>query len=123
MNRIFSLMVFGIVLCGCQAKSVVEPAAVQTKAIVRGTVFHFEGGGTVEMTYPPGFILMNPQWISQPPDSSYGRIYLEGVVDSSYIGKRVRALGLATRSVLTGNPPSYRYAILRLKVDSLEVLD
>ncbi len=121
-NGISLLIVLGIVLCGCQPKSIVGPAAEQTKAIVQGTIVYFEGGGTVEMIYPPGFILMSAQWISPPPDSSYGMIYLEGLVDSSYIDKHVRALGTAARSVLTGPGPGYRYAILTLKLDSLEVI-
>jgi hypothetical protein len=87
-------------------------------SVGEGTVAYFAGGGTAEMPYPPGFILTNFQWMTSPPDPSYGMIYLDGKVDSSFIDERVRVLGVAFVQHLTGSPPSYQYECLRILVDA-----
>ncbi len=122
MSRISFAIITSALLLGCHPESINQPAD-HAKSIVQGTISYFEGGGTVEMIYPPGFILMSPQWITQPPDSPYGRIYLAGIVDSSAVGRHVRAVGTASRTILTGSPPSYKFPIITFQVDSLKVTD
>jgi hypothetical protein len=118
---VFLILVAVCVKCSNESKS--PTSATPTVSTIEGTVIYFEGGGTVEMIYPPGFILINYQWITPPPDSSYGMIYLVDKVDSSYIDKHVRVVGKAEKITLTGSPPSYKYAILNISVNTLEVIN
>lgn len=113
-----------LVCCGCSHELTSPPTNVNSApSTVEGTVEYFVGGGTVEMSYPPGFILISAQWITPPPDSTYGRVYLVGRVDSSYIGKLVRATGKVEKVLLTGSPPSYKYYCLDINVDSLQTVN
>lgn len=107
---------------GCSRESG-SPTNADTAAVtVEGTVSYFVGGGTREMPYPPGFTLLYAQWIVSPPDSMSGRLYLVGKVDSSFIGKQVRATGEVQRITLIGTPDSYKYCILNLDVHSIQTL-
>lgn len=91
------------------------------KVTVEGTVQYFVGGGTVEMPYPPGFILVDVRWITAPVCG--GGFYLAGKVDSSFIGKSVRATGKLDTVSLTGSPPSYKYGYITMIVDTLEIIN
>ncbi len=117
-----SFMILVFVCTGCSRESTSPTSPTSNTSTIEGTVVYFEGGGTVEMPYPAGFILTNYQWITSPPDSSYGRIYLLGKVDTSFINKRVHVVGTASIEHLTGSPPSYQYACIRILVDTLKII-
>ena len=90
-------------------------------AIVEGTFLYFEGGGTIEMPYPPGYCLQRVEWISQEPDSAYGFLYLEGRIDSSATDKRIRANGPFTILPI-GSFWGYTYSALYIQVDSMRII-
>ncbi len=94
-------------------------------ATIEGTVNYTYGGGTEEMQYPFGFILIDYLWITSPPDSSYERIriYLMNKVDSSYIDKQVRVVGIAEKVIIYGEFPGFKGVILNMTVDTVEVLN
>jgi len=117
---LFSIIMF--VCSGCSHESPPPTSPTSNTSTIEGTVTYFAGGGTVEMPYPEGFVMMNCQWITSPPDSSYERIYLVGKVDSSFIDKHVHVVGTVLREELTGSPPLYHYAILRILVDTLKIM-
>jgi len=89
---IFLVLVLLMSSVNCQKASVTP---TETPAIAQGTLVYFEGGGTTEIMYPPGYILMNCHWIDQDRDSS-GRLYLDWTVDSAYINKFVEVQGTLT---------------------------
>lgn len=63
----------------------------------------------------PGFIINNYQWVTASPDTTnHGFIYLKGKVDSSYINKRVRAVGEVRPST------SFNYI---MNVDTLDIIN
>jgi len=76
----------------------------------------------MEMPYPPGFILFDYRWITLKPYPPSGRLYLSGMIDSSYIGTEVIATGKISLESLAGSPQSYKYTILRMMVDSLWIV-
>jgi hypothetical protein len=123
--KILSIASF-FLIAGCKKDTVLpidnNSPPINNSSVVEGTVFYFEGGGTVEMPYPPGFRIMYTQWITQTADSALP-VYLSGSVDSSYIDKRVRAIGTTQKITLHGSPSSYIYSILEMKCDSLRIIN
>ncbi len=105
----FLLATIVVLQFGCKKESPSQPdngPAIQNKAVIEGTVFYFVGGGTVELMYPPGFTLLASRWIVAPSDS-IGMVYLIGMVDSSYIDKRVRASGTVVKYTILKSCPEF----------------
>ena len=84
-KRFVPLFIVGLLLIGCSG----PPTTPSEESVIEGTVIFFPGGGALEIQHLPGFILYDYQWITPPPDSTHGFIYLLGRVDSSYINKHV----------------------------------
>ncbi|HTP12020.1 MAG TPA: hypothetical protein VMM37_00245 [Bacteroidota bacterium] len=127
--RILSLMAaFALVLvAGCWREvecptGINPPTTDQVRAVAEGFVICFNGGGTVEISYPPGLRLAKRRWLTLCSDTTLP-IYLTGVVDSSSIGRWVRAYGCATKTKLCGSVPTYVYYILELKADSIRFVE
>ncbi len=115
-----------VVMAGCWREIELSPETIPqtpglSPAIVDGYVVRFNGGGTVEMNYPPGLRLAKRRWLSGCTDSTLP-IYLAGVEDSSCISKWVRAFGSAKKIRLSGSASTYVYYILELRADSIRFL-
>ncbi len=113
-------IVLGLLVFGCK-KQATAPLGDQT-AVVQGTVAYFAGGGTREMPYPAGFVLLSPSWIRQIPENAPGRIYLRPPVDSTLVGKQVRVEGTAQIVVNTGLNAAYTYSWTELTVSSVQII-
>jgi hypothetical protein len=85
-----------------------------------GTVRHVGGGGTRETYYPEGYILDNYIWIGERPDPYDDRVYLRGIVDDSYLGKSVRAIGKTSRKSTGGLIPAGYWV---MDVDTLTIVN
>ncbi len=96
----------------------------QSEVTIEGTVFYFVGGGTVEMPFPEGFQLINCKWISPIAESDSGfSVYISGNIDSSYINKRIKALGTIDTIRLYGILPSYVSSYERLNISTFQVVN
>jgi hypothetical protein len=89
---------FVLIFWGCTSQPTTPtytyvPSA-PVSVVAEGTVVYFEGGGPVEAWRPAGYELTQTKWISGSANSDTGHaIYLSGQIDSSNIGRRVRAFG------------------------------
>ncbi len=111
-KKVFTVLFLTVALLGCDKQSTNS----LSPSILEGTVKHLPGGGTVEDHFEmPGFVLTEYQWITPPPDSTHGLIYLIGKVDTSYINKDVRVAGKVISSTL--------YGTLVIDVDTLNVIN
>lgn len=110
-KRIFSLLFLVFALLGC-SHPLTTPSDV---SIIEGTVKYIPGN-TIGFGYNMGgFILSDYQWITEPTDSTNGLIYLSGKVDSSFINKRVQAVGKVSSSTI--------YGTFVMNVDTLKVVN
>lgn len=125
MKKIFVIFLVTIVIVVACKREITEPNSSdensqKTVVIAEGTVSYFEGGGTVEIQYPPGFVLINCHWITSFADSTHWP-YLSGI-DSSYLNTNVRVFGVAETDNVYGMF-NMRGWYTKIIVDSLIVLN
>jgi len=113
------LCIFAFVGCKNNNSSPVGPSK-PAEQIAEGIVTYFEGGGTVELQFPPGFRLDSCVWITATPDSS-SYPYLKGTVDNSYLNLRVRVYGITSIDTVYGMFNLKGTGVI-LSVDSLTIL-
>ena len=120
------LLISSLVGCGHQTTTQKFNNSVgnNAKVTVEGVAIYFEGGGTVEHQFPPGFQLIECKWISLPSklESKYFT-YLSGSIDTIYLNRRVRAVGtLDSIAVHWQFNNGVDYA-LKINVDSLQIVN
>ncbi len=126
------LTLVSLVLCSGCAKEIASPNAplgsrsptVEASVIVEGTVFYFEGGGTRESQWPPGYQLVHSRWVYplSRPDTGFA-IYLSDPMLTSYVGERARAYGTLDSVAIRwqfNNQVSYATIIM---LDSLQLIE
>jgi hypothetical protein len=100
-NVIFIILSM-ILIIGCESDDDI--------AIVEGTVGYFPPTAAVGGESDPfGFILQNYKFITGSPTYSYSRVYLNGLVDSSYINLQIRVKGKVERLSAGGVETPRRY--------------
>ncbi len=88
--------------------------------VVDGTLFYFAGGGTVEIMYPPGYILRDPKWISPSGGAADFPLFVSGNLDTAFTGDSVRVYGVVDTTHMGGLFGSYSW--LTIHVDSMRAL-
>jgi hypothetical protein len=122
-HLLFSIVLSFLALsCTKTTTAPVTAPSVGQSETIEGTVFYFVGGGTVEMPYPAGYRLLYAHWVTQSPDSSAGPVYLNGIVDSSFVNKHVRVTGLTEVDSAHGTAPGYTYSWVKITVQSMQVI-
>jgi hypothetical protein len=112
-----------LIFVGCKDQST-GPDNNETngKVVVEGTVYHFMGSGK----YPPGFQLVGCKWITACVDTDTYP-YISGIVDSSYINKDVRAIGILDTITYGYNPPGTKVIVtesyLDIKIEQLQIIN
>jgi len=91
-------------------------------SVIEGTVIFFDGGGTREMPYPSGYILTNLRWLTNVL-FPVNRIYLDVLGKPTWLYSRVKITGKLRTVILTGSPSNYIYSIVRMKIDTLEIIE
>ena len=114
---LFSVLL--LIVLSASAKTTVQAGK---EPVIEGTVQFFEGslaiGGEGD---PAGYILSHPVWISGKPSYSFSRIYINQMVGSSFVGKRVRIRG--DLDVITvGGTESPRRSLPRMTVKNVQAL-
>ena len=113
------LTVFAFVGCKNNNPTIVIPIN-PNEEVAEGTVVYFEGGGTVELQFPPGLRLHGCVWITPTSDSS-SFPYLQGVVDNSHVNRFIRAYGTTSIDTVYGMFNMKATRVI-LHVDSLRIL-
>jgi hypothetical protein len=130
------LFAFGFLPLGCYTLPVVEPdkefyklsedfSSADTTlsvSVIEGKVILFSGGGTREMPYPGGYIITDLHWLTNIT-FPVNRIYLDVFRNPTWLNYRVRVTGKLRKETLTGTPSNYTYSIIRMKIDTLEIID
>jgi|GEM_PF-4513692 len=116
------LLLLLLALISCKSNPT-NPGSAPIPITVEGTVYYFGGGGTVELQYPAGFRLTDCKWINSPGDSN-AQPYISGIVDSSYIDKQIRVVGLLDTVTFYQQLETSKFkgSYIEIKIDSLQIL-
>ena len=71
---------------------------------------------------PSGFILTNYHWISGQPTFPYSKIYIDGQIDSSYLGKRVQVTG-KVETITAGGVETPKRTFLKIQSEQIKITD
>ena len=116
-NRMF-LALGAMIHSGC------EEAPVTDRVSIEGTVEYYSDtviwiGGECDHS---GFILSNYQWISGEPDVYLPRIYVNNVIDSSYLSKRLHIAGILD-TISAGGVETPLRKLLKIKSEEIRILN
>ena len=122
MKQIFFSILLLVISCSACSKPT-ENSNGSSSAKVEATVNHQRSeaaiGGEVD---PTGFILTDIRWNSLEPSYQYNRVYAAGLLDSSYLNKRVSLSGSLDSIVCMGVERGRRVFPL-IKVQQIIILN
>jgi len=95
----FSTLLLTISLSACTKPTEIKDNIVTVEATVDYQRSETATGGEVD---PTGFILKNVHWNSNEPPYPYYRVYVGGIVDSSYLNRLVKISGSLDSIVCMG---------------------
>jgi hypothetical protein len=106
-------------LLSCSKPTEVQSDGAKLDATVGYFLSEVAVGGELD---PSGFTLVDRRWYSDEPSYSYHRVYAAGMIDSSYLQKRVSIAGRVDTIIASGVERGTRHFPL-IRVDKLTVLD
>ena len=104
---------------GTRPSGGVAPVSKQ-HVIVDGTLFYFVGSGTVEIVYPPGYILNDATWIFPSGGAASFPLFVSGTLDTALTGDTVRVYGVVDTTRVGGLFGPYSW--FTIHVDSMRIL-
>lgn len=128
MKKNIIIIIFVLLTWGCSKEQITppnyNPSFKNTPVIVDGTIFYFEGGGTVEMQLPAGIQLIHSRWILPSAKSDTGfSIYLSGTINASYFNKQIRVFGILDSIMVSWMFTTSKTRVLKIDVDSMRVIN